>query len=111
MPRTQLQTLTPSFNWEPYWKALGLTSKGIVNVTEPAFYAEVEKQLKTRPIADWQTYLRWHAAHNRAPYLAAAFVQEDFDFFSKHLHGVKEPPPRWKPCVRLADRDLGEAID
>ena len=62
----------------------------MVNVTEPAFYAEVETQLKARALADWKTYLRWHAAHNRAPYLSAAFVQEDFDFFSKHLRGVKE---------------------
>ena len=82
----------------------------MVNVTEPAFYAEVEKQLKARPMADWKTYLRWHAAHNRAPYLSAAFVKEDFDFFSKHLRGVKELPPRWKKCVRLVDRNLGEAL-
>ena len=82
----------------------------MVNVTEPAFYAEVENQLKSRPIADWKTYLRWHAAHNRAPYLSAAFVQEDFDFFSKHLRGIKEQPPRWKRCVRLVDQNLGEAL-
>ena len=44
----------------------------MVNVTEPAFYAEVETQLKARPIADWKTYLRWHAAHNRAPYLSGS---------------------------------------
>jgi putative endopeptidase len=70
----------------------------------------VESQLKARPIADWKTYLRWHAAHNRAPYLSSAFVQEDFEFYSKYLRGVKEQQPRWKRCVRLVDRDLGEAL-
>ena len=34
----------------------------------------------------------------------------DFDFYSKYLRGVKELPPRWKRCVRLVDRDLGEAL-
>jgi endothelin-converting enzyme/putative endopeptidase len=110
MTRAKLAAMTPSFGWPAYWKALPLAATGMVNVTEPAFYAEVEKQLKSRPIAEWKTYLRWHAAHNRAPDLSAAFVQEDFDFFSKHLHGVKEPPPRWKRCVRLVDQDLGEAL-
>ena len=110
MPRAKLATMTPSFGWAAYWKASGLAATGMVNVTEPEFYAEVEKELKARPIAQWKTYLRWHAAHNRAPYLSAIFVQEDFDFFSQHLRGVKAPPPRWKRCVRLVDLDLGEAL-
>ena len=110
MTRAKLAAITPSFGWTGYWKASGLASKGMVNVTEPAFFAEVERQLKARPIAEWKTYLRWHVAHNRAPYLSAAFVQQDFDFFSKHLRGVKEQPPRWKRCVRLVDQDLGEAL-
>ncbi len=108
--RAKLQDMTPSFAWEAYWKASGLQAPSIVNVTEPVFYAEVEKQLKARPLADWKTYLRWHAAHNRAPYLSAAFVKEDFDFFSRHLRGTKEMPPRWKKCVRLVDHNLGEAL-
>ena len=110
MARAKLAAMTPSFGWAAYWKASGLADTGMVNVTEPAFYAEVENQLKARPIADWKTYLRWHAGHNRAPYLSAAFVQEDFDFFSKHLRGIKEQPPRWKRCVRLVDQNLGEAL-
>jgi endothelin-converting enzyme/putative endopeptidase len=110
MTPAKLAAMTPAFDWVAYWKASGLIVTGMVNVTEPAFYTEVENQLKTRPVADWKTYLRWHAAHNRAPYLSAAFVQEDFDFFSKHLRGVKEQPPRWKRCVRLVDQNLGEAL-
>ncbi len=110
MPRAKVEAMTPSFDWVAYWNASGLPVPAVLNVTEPAFYAEVEKQLKARPLADWKTYLRWHAAHNRAPYLTAAFVKEDFDFFSKHLNGVKELQPRWKKCVRLVDRDLGEAL-
>ncbi len=108
--RAKLEAMTPSWGWEAYWKASGLPSPALVNVTEPVFYAEVEKQLKTRPIADWKTYLRWHAAHNRAPYLAAAFVKEDFEFYSRHLRGVKEMQPRWKKCVKLVDANLGEAL-
>ena len=110
MTRANLATLTPSFDWTEYWKACGLALKGMVNVTEPTFFAEVENQLKARSLAEWKTYLRWHATHNRAPYLSAAFVREDFDFFSRHLHGVKAQPPRWKRCVRLVDQDLGEAL-
>src|SRR5262249_18071797 len=46
----------------------------------------------------------------KAPYLTEAFAREDFDYFSRHLQGVQEMPPRWKRCVEWVDRDLGEAL-
>ena len=110
MTRAKLQAITPSFDWSAYWTAAGVPAPAILNVTEPAFYAELEKQLTARSIAEWKTYLRWHAAHNRAPYLSSAFLKEDFDFFSAHLRGVKEIQPRWKKCVKLVDQNLGEAL-
>ncbi len=106
----ELQKLTPSFNWKRYLDLSGVGSVKIVNVTQPAFFKEVEHELKTVPLADWKTYLRWHAVHARAPYLSKPFVTENFDFFSRTLRGVAQQPPRWKQCVRYVDRDLGEAL-
>src|SRR5471030_1866441 len=102
--------MTPSFGWSAYLNAIGLAPPGEVNVTEPAFFQEVEKLLKGRGTADWRVYLRWHLAHQEAAYLSAAFVKANFDFYSKYLRGVAEMQPRWKRCVRLVDRDLGEAL-
>ena len=106
----QLAQLTPSFNWQAYWSAAGLHSQSEINVTEPKFFQEVEQLLKTRPIADWKMYLRWHLAREESPFLSSAFVHEDFDFNRKYLRGVTEIQPRWKRCVRYVDRDLGEAL-
>ena len=106
----QLEQMTPSFNWPAYWTASGLPPQTIVNVTEPKFFAEVEHQLKTRPIGDWKTYLRWHLVRQEAPYLSAPFVKANFDFYRKYLRGVTEMQPRWKRCVQYVDRDLGEAL-
>jgi endothelin-converting enzyme/putative endopeptidase len=61
-------------------------------------------------MADWRTYLRWHLAHSRAPYLSAPFVQANFEFYSHYLRGVTQLQPRWKRCVHYVDRDLGEAL-
>jgi endothelin-converting enzyme/putative endopeptidase len=108
--RAKLADLTPSFRWPAYWTAVGLRAPAELNVTEPAFYAEVERQLKTRGLADWKVYLRWHLAHAKAPYLSSPFVQANFEFYSKFLRGVAEMQPRWKRCVRYVDRDLGEAL-
>ena len=108
--RAQLLALTPDFSWNAYWSGLGLPAPATLNVTEPGFYKEVERQLKTRGIADWKTYLRWHLAHAAAPYLSRPFVEANFNFYSKTLRGVAEMRPRWKRCVSYVDRDLGEAL-
>ncbi len=108
--RAQFLAMAPSFHWDGYWKALGVAAPPVINVTEPAFFAEVETELKSRSLADWKIYLRWHTAHARAPYLSRAFAQANFDFFSHYLRGTAQMPPRWKRCVRGVDRDLGEAL-
>ena len=108
--RAQFLSQNPSFGWAAYWSAAGLPAPAVVNVAEPEFYKEVERQLKARGLADWKTYLRWHVVRAKATYLSPAFVQASFEFYSKYLRGVTEMPPRWKRCVRYVDRDLGEAL-
>jgi predicted metalloendopeptidase len=66
---------------------------------------EIEKE----SLADWKTYLRWHAAHDAATSLSAAFVKENFSFYGKTLRGREELPPRWKRCANDVDNDLGES--
>ena len=108
--RAQLIALMPSFHWAGYLAAIGLPSLTEFNVTEPAFFTQLEAQLKARSVSDWKVYLRWHLAHEKAQYLSSPFVQEDFEFYSKHLRGVEQLRPRWKRCVQYVDRDLGEAL-
>src|SRR6266545_4641130 len=110
MSPAELASLTPSFAWARYLADNGLTDIKTLNVTEPKFFKALDKEIKSVPLSDWKAYLRWHAAHSRAPYLSKNFVVEDFDFYRKTLRGVNELPPRWKRCVRYVDRDLGEAL-
>jgi putative endopeptidase len=105
-----LQALSPDFDWSVYLKGTGLGQQNTFNVTEPAFYKELDKQLQGASLDDIKNYLRWHTVHSAAPFLSPAFVDEDFDFFGKTLRGVPQLRPRWKRCVDLVDRQLGEAL-
>ncbi|MHB8217114.1 MAG: M13 family metallopeptidase [Candidatus Sulfotelmatobacter sp.] len=107
---TQLQALSPGFDWKIYLKEAGLAQQNTFNVTEPAFYRELDRQFQTASLDDIKNYLRWHTVHSAAPFLSSAFVNEDFNFFSKTLRGVPQLRPRWKRCVGLVDRQLGEAL-
>ena len=110
MTLEQVKALAPSFDWDAYLAKGGLSGISIANVTEPAFFKELNRQLQSQDLGNWKTYLRWHLAHSKAPYLSSKFVDENFAFFSKTLRGIDQLQPRWKRCVRYVDRDLGEAL-
>jgi putative endopeptidase len=110
MTRAQLKELTPNFDWDIYLAVSGIPQIEQVNVAEPDFYKTLNAELKTRPLDDWKTYLRWHLIQEKSPYLSSKFVDAHFDFYSKTLRGVSQQQPRWKKCVGWVDRDLGEAL-
>jgi endothelin-converting enzyme/putative endopeptidase len=110
MDRKQLAALTPAFDWGAYLKGAGLAKLNAFNVTQPEFFAEVQKELEAESLADLKTYLRWHLARATAPFLSEALVDENFDFYSHTLRGVPQLRPRWKRCVALVDAQLGEAL-
>jgi endothelin-converting enzyme/putative endopeptidase len=110
MNRQQFQALTPAFAWDGFFPALGLDNTKVMNVTEPAFYQALEKALHAHKIAAWRASLRWNLIRDASPYLSSAFVNSNFDFYSKYLRGVPEQRPRWRRCVRWTDRDLGEVL-
>ncbi|MGZ5106305.1 MAG: M13 family metallopeptidase [Usitatibacter sp.] len=105
-----LAALTPAFDWKPYLAALGASRVKDFNVTEPEFFTAVSKELESRSLDDIRTYLRWHLARSAAPLLSTPFVNENFAFYGKTLHGVPELRPRWKRCVSYVDSQLGEAL-
>jgi endothelin-converting enzyme/putative endopeptidase len=104
-----LQKLTPRFDWASSFGTLGV-KPGDVNVAEPRFLEEVNRQLGATALADWRTYLRWQLLNAAASSLSDAFVEEDFAFNGAFLNGAKELKPRWKRCAEATDQALGEAL-
>jgi endothelin-converting enzyme/putative endopeptidase len=110
MDRKGLKALAPNFDWDTYLKTLGIAGVNTLNVTQPEFYKELNRQLSENGLNELKVYLRWHIVSANAPHLSSKFVQENFDFYSHTLRGVEQQPPRWKRCVRLVDGQLGEAL-
>ena len=57
MEVAELQKLTPNFDWTAYYKRLGVVP-GTLNVSQPKFMEEFNRQLTATPIADWKLYLK-----------------------------------------------------
>jgi putative endopeptidase len=109
MSFAELQKLAPRVDWTGYFAAARIPT-GELNVREPKFLQEVDRQLGETPLAAWKTYLKWQLLSSASPALSAAFVEENFDFYGRYLGGAREMKPRWKRCVESTDELLGEAL-
>jgi putative endopeptidase len=110
MSPADLKNVMANFDWPAYIKKVGAPSFTEINVAHPDFFKGVDQMLTSVPIDDWKIYLRWHLVHDAADALSTAFVNEDFNFYSKTLNGTKEIQPRWRRCVVATDGRLGEAL-
>jgi putative endopeptidase len=110
MTVARLAADSPVINWPDYLRVQGVSNLAILNVAQPAFQKAVDHALTTESLDDLKAYLRFHAITAAATSLSAPFENTYFDFYSRHLRGVQQMPPRWKRCVRQVDRALGEAL-
>jgi endothelin-converting enzyme/putative endopeptidase len=104
-----LQKSAPSFDWAAYFDAARIPH-GDLNVQQPKFVAAVDRELKSTPVPQWKTYLRWQVLNAAADALSTPFVEENFAFNGKFLTGATEMKPRWKRCAEATDNQLGEAL-
>ncbi len=104
-----LQKMTPHFDWAGYLASAGVAS-GVMNVDQPEFMAEVERQFTSTPIEQWKIYLRWQLLNTWADNLSQPFVDAHFGFYQSQLAGVSELKPRATRCAEETDALLGEAL-
>src|SRR5436190_542912 len=110
MPLRHLQDLTPDWNWSDYFKSIDLLEPGDVNVHQPGFFKAADQVFKSTPLDDWKAYLRWHLINAAAQELSKDFVDEDFNFNQRILHGTEKIKPRWKRVIASSDGAIGEAL-
>ena len=106
----EITAFAPGLDWSAYLAVTGAPAFEEVNVSQPEFLKALDVAVNTVPAADWRVYLRWHLAHEAAPYLSEAFARESFEFYGKTLTGQQELRERWKRVVSVVDGEIGEAL-
>jgi len=110
MTPDQFQTVTPDWNWADYFKEIGLTNPGDIDVHQPDFFKAMNTAFTSTSVDDWKTYLRWHLINAAASALSNDFVNEDFNFKETTLRGTQQIKPRWKRVITSEDGEIGEAL-
>ena len=107
-----LAAMMPDFPIRQHLRDSGVKDGAVehVIVMQPKFLAALNKQLASRPLADWKAYLRYRVVAGAAPLLAAPFEEESFRFYGTVLRGTPKMEPRWQRAARATDIALGEAL-
>jgi putative endopeptidase len=66
--------VAPAFDWNGYFSAIGLNAEPWLNVTEPAFFKELNARLSKESLPDLRTYLRWALVDSSAEYLSSSIA-------------------------------------
>lgn len=105
----ELSALAPAVDWGAYFDEAKLP-RDPVNLAEPKLLQQVDKELRTTPVAVWKAYLQWHLLATAAPWLSRAFSDEAFAFHGKVLGGASEPAPRAQRCAQATEALYGEPL-
>ena len=110
LDRAGLKKAARHFLWDAYFDELGVPTVQAINVLVPDFFSGMDKLVaQKKKLGEVKTYLRWKMLEASANTLGKGFVEERFRL-TKALTGTKAILPRWKRCVQMTDRALGEAL-
>ena len=109
MSRADAIALGSNFHLDRFFQDVNAPAFTELNVGNPEFFKQVNELLDSESLDSLKVYVKWHVLHVAAPWLSQPFVDANFKY-QQALTGQKEIQARWKRCVSLTDRQLGEAL-
>jgi putative endopeptidase len=108
----EVHELCPAFDWSVFIRNLGGSEETMAEacVRQPSYLEHLSVALTEVPMEEWRTWLTLRVVRAFAPYLAAEFVEANFDFYGRTLSGTPMLRERWKRGVALVEGLIGEAV-
>jgi predicted metalloendopeptidase len=108
MTAAQLSALTPSYAWQSYLDAAGLSRATEFVVRQPDYVKGMDSLVAATPASTWREYLTFKLLDAYGDELPAAYEQARFAFRGRTLSGQQEMGARWKRAVDGTETILGE---
>jgi len=102
--------VTPHFSWEKFFAAQGVAIDKGFSLSQPKFFAEMDKLLASAPVSEWQAYLRFHAIDSASDALSKTFRDNRFAFYGTTLSGQPQQKDRWKQVLGAVNSSMGQAL-
>jgi putative endopeptidase len=109
MAISDLGKMNASVDWTNFLGITGIKSIDSVIVGQPEFFTALDNVLKTTPIADWKSYVKFNLVSDFANVLPDKFGIAAFNY-GKLFSGAKERKPRWKRAIQSSENVMGEML-
>lgn len=110
MTYAQFKKEYPSFCWDKYFAAQGITGIKQLSVGQPEALKMALSVLNDTPTVVLKDWLQWHILENAGGVLGDEVYAEVFNFNGRIMTGAQQPQPRWKRSVNSVNGVLGEAV-
>ena len=112
-PRTvaEVDEMMSTIDMKKLISDLGITKKfNTLLVTQLRYTEALDKFLKTTPIEDIKTLIRWDTFNSAAGKLTTEIETANWEFYSKYLRGAKEQRPADERALATVNGTVGEAL-
>lgn len=109
MSISDLDQLSPQFNWSNYFDEAGVKADSIV-VGQPKFITKINQLTTSVSLENWKKYLNWTILNTTASFLNSEIEKESFNFYQTELKGIQKMKPRWKRVLEIMNGGMGEIL-
>lgn len=103
---TELAAIAPEFAWQTFFRHAGISIDEVV-VRQPDYLTNFAKFYQQVPLADWQTYFKFHTLRAATNYLPTPFGEASFEFYGRTLQGLEKQRTREQQAVSVIENTLG----
>ncbi len=107
---SNLRNLSPGIEWPKYLGLMGVKHIDSAIVGQPEFYSALGKVVSATDIQTLKDYMSLRLVSAFAGYLSKPFVDANFNFYAKTIHGAQEQRPRWRRALEAEEGAMGEAL-
>ena len=104
-----LSKLNTTIDWASFLSISGVKGIDSIIIGQPEFFKALDNVLKTTPIDDWKSYVKFNLISDFAGVLPDRFGIASFEF-NKLFSGAKERRPRWKRAIQSSENAMGEML-
>ncbi len=109
MAISELGKMNAAVNWSDFLAVTGVKAIDSVIVGQPEFFKALDMVLKTVPIQDWKSYVKFNVISDFSGALPDKFGEAAFNF-NKLFSGAKARKPRWKRAIQSEENVMGEML-
>lgn len=109
MAVADLGKMNANIDWANFLNLTGVKGIDSIIVGQPEFFKALDNVLKTVPLSDWKSYVKFNLISDFSGALPDKFGVAAFNF-NKLFSGAKERRARWKRAIQSSENAMGEML-